>query len=125
MRNSKLRKEEIMRKGILKRGLALGLAAVMALGLGACGGGKDDNSQLAKENVYTFQEVTQISNEENINDMIFQNDKLYLMTTKYSWDDEGNSNSVFGFYVSNADGSDKNFVELTGPDREEIGRAHV
>ena len=119
MRNSKLRKEEIMRKGILKRGLALGLAAVMALGLGACGGGKDDNSQLAKENVYTFQEVTQISNEENINDMIFQNDKLYLMTTKYSWDDEGNSNSVFGFYVSNADGSDKNFVELTGPDREE------
>lgn len=113
-----IRKEEIMKKGILKRGLALGLAAVMTLGLGACGGGKNDNSQLAKENVYSFQEIAQISNEENVNDMIFQNDKLYLMTTKYDWDDEGNSNVTFGYYVSNVDGTDRSFVELSGPDRE-------
>ena len=105
-----------MKKDLLKRGLALGLAAVLTLGLSACGGGgKDENSQLAKENVYSFQEITQIDGDENINDMVFLDGKLYLMTTKYSWDEEGNSESVFGYYVSNADGTDKNFVQLTGP----------
>lgn len=105
-----------MKKGILKKGLTLGFAAVMTLALGACGG-KDDNSQLAKENVYSFQEITQIDNEENVNDMIYLDDKLYLMTTKYSWDDEGNSNVTVGYYVSDMDGANKNFVELVSPDR--------
>lgn len=106
-----------MKKGFWKRGLALGLAAVMTLGLGACGGG-DDGSQLAKQNVFSFQEIAQINNDENVNDMIYLNDKLYLMTTKYEWDEEGNSNVTFGYHVSNADGTDQNFVKLTGPDRE-------
>ncbi len=116
-----------MKKDLLKRGLALGLAAVLTLGLSACGGGgKDENSQLAKENVYSFQEITQIDGDENINDMVFLDGKLYLMTTKYSWDEEGNSESVFGYYVSNADGTDKNFVQLTGPKREgEGGRGWI
>lgn len=105
-----------MKKGILKKGLTLGFAAVMTLALGACGG-KDDNSQLAKENVYSFQEITQIDNGENVNDMIYLDDKLYLMTTKYSWDDEGNSNVTVGYYVSDMDGANKNFVELVSPDR--------
>lgn len=106
-----------MKKGILKKGLILGLAAVMTLALGACGG-KEDNNQLAKENVYSFQEITQIDNEENVNDMIYLDDKLYLMTTKYSWDDDGYSDITVGFYVSNLDGTDKNFVKLVCPDRE-------
>lgn len=106
-----------MKKGILKKGLTLGLAAVMTLALGACGG-KEDNNQMAKENVYSFQEITQIDNEENVNDMIYLDDKLYLMTTKYSWDDDGYSNITVGYYVSNLDGTDKNFVELVCPDRE-------
>lgn len=106
-----------MKKGILRKGLIMGLAAVITLALGACGG-KEDNSQLAKENVYSFQEISQIDSEENVNDMIYLNDKLYLLTTKYSWDDEGNSNVVVGYYVSDMDGANKNFVELVGPDRE-------
>lgn len=105
-----------MKKGILKKVLILGLAGVMTLALGACGG-KDDNSRLAKENVYSFQEITQIDNGENVNDIIYLNDKLYLLTTKYSWDDEGNSNVTVGYYVSNLDGTDKNFVKLVSPDR--------
>lgn len=105
-----------MKKGIMKKGLTLGLAAVMTLALGACGG-KEDNNQLAKENVYSFQEITQIDNEENVNDMIYLDDKLYLMTTKYSWDDEGNSNVTVGYYVSDMDGANRNFVELVSPDR--------
>jgi len=108
-----------MKKGILKKGLALGLAAAITLGLGACGGGGDDNSRLAKENVYTFEEIIQIGSDENINDMLYLDGRLYLMTTKYSTDEEGNSDVVFGYYVSNADGSDQNYVTLTGPDREE------
>lgn len=106
-----------MKKGFWRRGLALGLAAVMTLGLGACGGG-DDSSQLAKQNVYSFQEISQIGNDEDVNDMIYLNDKLYLMTTKYKWDDEGNSNTTFGYYVSDVDGSNQDFVALAGPDRE-------
>lgn len=105
-----------MKKGIMKKGLTLGLAAVMTLALGACGG-KEDNNQLAKENVYSFQEITQIDNEENVNDMIYLDDKLYLMTTKYSWDDEGYSNVTVGYYVSDMDGANRNFVELVSPDR--------
>lgn len=105
-----------MKKGILKKVLTLGVTAVMMLALGACGG-KEDNNQLAKENVYSFQEITQIDNEENVNDMIYLDDKLYLMTTKYSWDDEGNSNVTVGYYVSDMDGANKNFVELVSPDR--------
>lgn len=106
-----------MKKAILKKGLTLGLAAVMTLALGACGG-KEDNNQMAKENVYSFQEITQIDNEENVNDMIYLDDKLYLMTTKYSWDDDGYSDITVGYYVSNLDGTDKNFVKLVCPDRE-------
>ncbi len=115
-----------MKKDLLKKGLALGLAAVMALGLAACGGGgRDENSQLAKEHVYSFQEITQIDNDENVNDMIFLDGKLYLMTTKYSWDEEGSSEIVFGYHVSNADGTDKNFVQLTTPKREGEGRSWI
>lgn len=106
-----------MKKAILKKGLTLGLAAVMTLALGACGG-KEDNNQMAKENVYSFQEITQIDNEENVNDMIYLDDKLYLMTTKYSWDDDGYSDITVGYYVSNLDGTDKNFVKLVCPDRD-------
>ncbi len=107
-----------MGKGIMKKGLVLGFAAAVTLGLSACGG-KDDNSQLAKENVYSFQEISQIDDEENIDGMIYLDDKLYLMTTKYAWDDEGYSDITLGYYVSNADGTDRNFVKLSGPDREE------
>ncbi|MDE6516255.1 MAG: extracellular solute-binding protein [Acetatifactor sp.] len=107
-----------MGKGIMKKGLVLGFAAAVTLGLSACGG-KDANSQLAKENVYSFQEISQINDEDNIDGMIYLDGKLYLMTTRYAWDDDGNSDITLGYYVSNADGTDQNFVKLSGPDREE------
>lgn len=107
-----------MGKGIMKKGLVLGFAAAVTLGLSACGG-KDANSQLAKENVYSFQEISQINDEENIDGMIYLDGKLYLMTTRYAWDDDGKSDITLGYYVSNADGTDQNFVKLSGPDREE------
>ncbi|MDE6675036.1 MAG: hypothetical protein K2K19_09545, partial [Acetatifactor sp.] len=107
-----------MKKGLWKRGLALGLSALITLGLAACGG-KEDNSQLAKENVYTFEDMGLIDENENINDLICLDDKLYLLVNNYTYDDEGNETHVFGFYKTNMDGSDKSFVELELPKREE------
>ncbi len=107
-----------MKKGLWKKGLALGLSVVITLGLAACGG-KEDNSQLAKENVYTFEDMGLIDENENINDLICLDDKLYLLVNNYTYDDEGNETHVFGFYKANMDGSDKSFVELALPEREE------
>lgn len=107
-----------MKKGLWKKGLALALAAVMSMGLGACGG-KDENSQLAKENVYSFQDITQLDDQENINGVFYKNDMLYLLVTRYEYDDEGNADITFGYYRMGIDGSDKNFVTLDRPKREE------
>ena len=116
-----MQKEEIMKKGLWKKGLALGLAAAITLGLAACGGGggKDENTRLAKENVYTFEDTGLISDNENINDMVYFDGKLYLLVNNYPYDDEGNETHVFGYYKANVDGTDKSFVELALPEREE------
>lgn len=109
-----------MKKGLWKKGLALGLAAAITLGLSACGGGgKDENTNLAKENVYSFEDTGLISNDESINGMIYLDGKLYLLVNNYTYDDEGNETHVFGYYKSNADGTDKSFVDLALPEREE------
>ncbi len=109
-----------MKKGLWKKGLALGLAAAITLGLAACGGGgKVENTNLAKENVYSFEDTGLISNDESINGMIYLDGKLYLLVNNYTYDDEGNETHVFGYYKSNADGTDKSFVDLALPEREE------
>lgn len=108
-----------MKKGLWKKGLALGLAAAMALGLAACGGGgKDENTQLAKENVYTFEDLGLLGQDESISDLIYLDGKLYLLVNNYKYDEEGNETRIFGYYKANADGSDKSFVTLESPERE-------
>lgn len=109
-----------MKKGTWKKGLAFALAAVMTLGLGACGGkGGDDNGQLAKENVYSFQEIVPVSDQENISGLTYRDGRLYMLVTQYDYDEEGNGKETFGYYSFNTDGSDKNFVELVRSEREE------
>lgn len=109
-----------MKKGTWKKGLAFALAAVMTLGLGACGGkGGDDNGQLAKENVYSFQEIVPVSDQENISGLTYRDGRLYMLVTQYEYDEEGNGKETFGYYSFNTDGSDKNFVELVRSEREE------
>lgn len=107
-----------MKKGLWKKGLALGLSVAIALGLAACGG-KENNNQLAKENVYTFEDIGLINDNEYINDLVCLDGKLYVLVNNYTYDDEGNETHVFGFYKANMDGSDKSFVELALPEREE------
>lgn len=109
-----------MKKGIWKKGLAFALAVVMTLGLGACGGkGGDDNGQLAKENVYSFQEIVPVSDQENISGLSYRDGKLLMLVTQYDFDEEGNGKETFGYYSFNTDGSEKTFVELKRPEREE------
>lgn len=110
-----------MKKGLWKKGLALALAAVIPLQLGACGG-KDENTQQAKENVYSFQDIIQLDTQENVNESIenvfYKNDMLYMMVTRYVYEPERESEVTYGYYRLGVDGSDKSFVELERPERE-------
>ena len=109
-----------MKKGTWKKVLAFALASVMTLGMGACGGGGGNaNDQLAKENVYSFQDIVPISDQENINGLSYRDGRLYILITQYDYDDEGNGKETFGYYSVNTDGSDKQFVELARQEREE------
>lgn len=107
-----------MKKGTWKKGLAFALGAVMALGLGACGD-KNENNQLAKESVYSFQEIAPVNDQENINGLWYNDGKLYMPVTQYEYDDEGNGKEKFGYYSFNTDGSDKSYVELARSEREQ------
>ncbi|MDE5748019.1 MAG: hypothetical protein K2I21_10630, partial [Acetatifactor sp.] len=110
-----------MKKGLWKKGLALALAAVIPLQLGACGG-KDENTQQAKENVYSFQDIIQLGTQENVNESIenvfYKDDMLYMMITRYVYDPERDTEVTYGYYKMGVDGSDKSFVELVSPERE-------
>ena len=89
---------EVMMKKWIRKGLCLGLAAIMTAGLCACsgndgtdspdGGGKkgsdSSNAALAKENVYKFQEISmpelvdENNGSVNVRGGIFQDGKVYF-----------------------------------------------
>lgn len=100
----------------------MALSAAITLGLTACGGesGGDENSQLAKENVYTYQEIELGFDMENsnINSMAYLDGKLYILVSTYEYDENGYAQTM-GCYISNPDGTDSSFVELTREEREE------
>lgn len=108
-----------MKKISWKKGTVLALAAVMTLALGACGG-KDANKQLAKENVYSFQEIAQLDENDSIDNVVYKDGMLYLLATQYRYDEETGEYSVtFGYYKMGLDGSDQSFVKLEDPERQE------
>lgn len=130
-----------MKRGVWTRAMALGLAAALGLGLAACGEGGENHGghgmeevngggtgtsaggktgQAGKENVYSFQELNLTKTNENINNMVYRDGRLYLLV--YSGGGSGEESvgqSVFGCYQSNADGSDSSFTELALPEREQ------
>lgn len=101
----------------------MALSAAITLGLTACGGesGGDENSQLAKENVYSYQEIELGFDMENsnINSMAYLDGKLYILVNTYEYDEDGNTNQTLGCHISNPDGTDSSFVELVREEREE------
>lgn len=79
-----------MKKFIWKKGVCLGLTAAMLAGLTACSkeeGNTAVNSALAKENVYSYEELSleKLGDDYNVQDMQFINDKIYLLVNTYGW----------------------------------------
>ncbi|MDE5892429.1 MAG: extracellular solute-binding protein [Acetatifactor sp.] len=128
-----------MKRGLWTKVAALVLAVMMSLGLAACSSGVDDDnhsdngddprmvnsgsgktSQTGKENVYSFQELELLNRNDNVNSMVYQDGKLYLLI--YNWGgsgEESNEKNIFGCYIANADGSESSFTELALPEKEE------
>lgn len=130
-----------MKRGLWKKMAALSLAAVLTLGLAACNGGSGEDhggsqdgnggsdvvsggktSSAGKENVYSYQELNLLDNNDNVVSMRYLDGKLYLLSDKFGGSGEDFvGENTRGFYKANADGSDSSFVKLASPEREETG----
>lgn len=129
-----------MKRGIWKKAAALGLAAVLVLGLAACDGGNENHGgsgeegnsgdigapvggktgQAGKENVYSHQELHFMGSNDNITNMVYRDGRLYLLVYNGGGSGEESDNkSVFGCYQANVDGTDSSFTELALPEREQ------
>lgn len=122
-----------MKKGLLKRFLSLSMAAMLALGLCACGdaegtggiggigGGtkKDPNAALAKENVYKFQEfeLPKIEGDSfDVRSTAHKDGVLYMILQIYNWS-SGNGEET-KLLTMNSDGSNVKLVELEMPEKD-------
>ena len=81
-----------MRKGLWKRTLALGLAAVLGLGLAACGNKEEDqagnaNSILAKQYVYSYEKVDfgDYGDSVSISKMEYKGGRVYALLDIYTY----------------------------------------
>ncbi len=106
-------------KRMSKRVISLLLAAILAFGLCACGGGDDAaKKEEAKKYVYRMEDmdVDVIDQEENTYGYAYVDGKIYILTTKYYWEE------LTGIEVNlislNEDGSDVQRVELFSNVRE-------
>lgn len=87
----------IMKKGVMRKALTIGLAAVMALSMAACGkkggegegsnGGGNANSSLAKQYVYSYEEIPlgDLGDSVDIRDMMYSNDRVYVILNVYQY----------------------------------------
>lgn len=129
-----------MKRGVWKKAAALGLVVALGLGLAACDGDSENHGgsetegnnggsagtsaggktgQAGKENVYSFQELNLTGSNDNINNMVYRDGRLYLLVYNGGGSgEESTEQSVFGFYQANADGTDSGFTELALPERE-------
>lgn len=91
-----------MKKGFMKKAAALGLSAVMALSLAACGkdgnggggnggGGGNANSSLAKQYVFSYEEIDMgdLGDSVDIRDMVYVNDRVYVLLNIYEYGGSG------------------------------------
>ena len=128
-----------MKRRLCKKVMALGLAAVLGLGLTACNGGGDDHrgnegsgnqgstigesgggktDQPGKEHVYSYQELNLTGRSDNITNMAYLDGKIYLLTYNGGGSGEESARqSTFGYYKCNVDGTDSSFTKLTLPER--------
>lgn len=115
-----------MKKKRLKQALAIGLVCGMTAGLCACGGGggKNENSALAKENVYRVQDIAlpEIDGDDvNVYASAHVDGEVRLLMQVYHWNDEKfNENPVtdIRLLAMKDDGSDIRMTNLDIPEWE-------
>lgn len=91
-----------MKKNRLKKGISIALAASMLLGLAACGkggsGGKTADPNLAKQYVYSSQELEIPGMEEgnniDVRKIHYQDGMIYLLMNVFNWEDGSNSQTM-------------------------------
>lgn len=113
-----------MKKGRLKKILCIGLALAMTVSLPACGKKKNDNTALAKEHVYKYQEVSfpDLGEDVSIWGTIRKDDTVYVLVRVYHWNDEKYNENYDGYndvdvrlITMKDDGSDVRSVTLQIP----------
>ncbi len=118
-----------MKKWNWRKGVSLGLVLAMTLGMAACGGGGDKkeknekvNAELAKQNVYRYQEVElgEYDSSNGYRDILssaISGDKVYLLFREDGYDPETYENyTKLTLYEMNKDGSDVKTIELQRPE---------
>lgn len=123
-----------MKKSWIGRGLALGLTAVMTLGLCACGGKGMENAAMAKEHVYKMTPVElpglERTSEDNLerNVSVMQSrrvgDRIYLILRTDVWGmvDDGYENSTeYAMINMDLTGGDQKHTVIQVPERDENG----
>ncbi len=127
-----------MKKGFWKKALGLSMAAMLTLGLCACGdtddggsggsggiggGKKDPNMALAKENVYKFDEFIlpdMNADSYDVQASTVKGDILYMILRTYTWATESYGSSQGNVLLSiKTDGTDAKIIDLEMPGEEE------
>lgn len=119
-----------MKKNDWKKLLSIGVAAIMAVSLSACGNSKGGdnkgnngggaNSDLAKQFVYSYEMVPidMENGETSIQNIYYANDRVYTLANVYHMTEEKSTNSM-QLYSFKSDGSDVQNVTLEVADSSE------
>lgn len=111
-----------MKKKWLKKLACAGMVLAVSLMLAGCGGGKNANAKLAKENVYKYEEIALPdlgTMDYNITAVLYKDNKIYLLAECWDW--EVSYDSETNLISMNADGTDGKLVKLEKPQKKEVG----
>lgn len=108
-------------KKCMRRVFSLLLAGVMATGLCACGGDKEEEAakkEAAKQNVYRMEDVKIdiLEQDESMDGLFYQNDKIYILGVQSFWEEY--TGTRVSLLSANTDGGDAKRVELFSNVRE-------
>lgn len=104
-----------MRKNLLKRAGYMAMALALTVGgLTACGGNAYENADLAKQHVYSFQELEmpELGGDDSyMMSSRYADGRVYMLFQVYHWDSETNQRE-YKLVSMNEDGSDVQMTEL-------------
>lgn len=117
-----------MKKNRMRKSICAGLILAMTVGLCACGGkdssnkgGKSADSSLAKQYVFSYEEVKlpDVSENMNVSAIFPQGDKYYMVVENYSWGANGSKTNI-DLCSMNADGSDVQTILLEKSEETDV-----